>query len=143
LGDRNLERAPGRGRLSPPVAVEQLTGPAGELPPDLPPFPPHSGDGHVIVGSRLVPHPGDHGGFGPMFDRDSLRPGHGPTSDRGCVIGDSTGQAVGKIGVIRMKGQELDHRPQEVFDVIGLGVFTAFGIGIFPLCVALGGSLGI
>ena len=30
----------------------------------------------MFVGGRLVPHPGDHGGLGPLVDRNSLGPGH-------------------------------------------------------------------
>lgn len=36
------------------------------------------------------------------------------------MIGDSTGQVVGKIGVIRVESQERQDRSQDVFNVIGL-----------------------
>ena len=58
------------------------------------------------------------------------------------MVGDGTCQAVGKIGVVRMKGQERHHRPEEVLDVLGLGFVTASGVGFLLLGETLGGPLG-
>ena len=46
---------------------------------------------------------------------------------------DSTGQPVGEISVILMKGQKRDHRPQEILNVLNLGLLTASGVGFFLL----------
>ena len=58
------------------------------------------------------------------------------------MIGDGPGHPLGEIGVVRMEGQERHDRPEEVLDVLGLGFFTAAGVGLFLLGEALGGSLG-
>ena len=58
------------------------------------------------------------------------------------MVGHGTGQAVGEISVICMKGQEHHHRPKEVFNVLGLGFLTASGVGFLLLGETLGGSLG-
>jgi len=117
-------------------------GAPGQHSSDLSAFALHSGDHHAFVAGRLVAHPGDHSSLGPLLDRDALRPGDCPTTDRRCVIGDGPCQPVGEIGVISMKGQELDHRPQEVFDIFGLGLLTASGVGFLLLGEPLGGPLG-
>lgn len=75
-----------------------------------------------------MPHPGDDGSLGSLLDGDALRPGDGSASYRRGMIRYGTGQALGEISVICMKGQERDHRPQEVFNVLGLGFVTAVGI---------------
>src|SRR5208283_4055418 len=41
-----------------------------------------------------------------------------------------------------MEGQERDDGTVEIFDVLGLDLITASGVGIFAFRVALGGSLG-
>jgi hypothetical protein len=87
-------------------------------------------------------HPGDHGSFGPFVDGDSLRPGHGAAADRRGVVGHGPCQAVGKLGVVRMKGKEGYHRPEEILDVLGPGLLTAAGIGLFLLCETFGGPFG-
>ena len=89
-----------------------------------------------------MPHPGDHGCLGPLLDRDAFRPGNRAAADRRCVIRHGPGHPLGEIGVIPMKAQERDHRPQEVFDVLGLGLVTAAGVGLLLLGEALRGSLG-
>jgi hypothetical protein len=88
-----------------------------------------------------VTHPGDHGSFGSLLDRDALRSSHGAAADWRGMIGDGTGQLLRKIGVYRIECQELDHRPEEVFDVLSLGLLTTAGVGFFPLGVGVGGSL--
>jgi len=129
IGKRRLEKAiaafdgPVKVRwlpfqLNPLIAVKQFLGAAGQHSSDLSALPLHPWDHHAVVAGRLVAHPGDHGSLGSPLHGNALRPGNCPTSDRGCVVGDGTGQPVGEIGVISMKGQELDHRPQEVFDVL-------------------------
>ena len=88
-----------------------------------------------------MPHPGNDGGFGTLFDGDSLRPGDGAASDRGGVIGHGTGQPVGEISVCRMEGEERQHRSIEILDVFGLSFVSASGVGVFAFGVPLGGSL--
>jgi hypothetical protein len=90
-----------------------------------------------------VAHPGNHGSLGSLFDRNAFCPGHCSTSNRGGVIRDSPCHSVGKIGVTRMKGQERPHRPQEVLDVIGLGLVTASGVGLLLFGETLGRSFGV
>ena len=72
-------------------------------------------------------HPGDHGGLGPLLDRDSFRPGDRPAADRRGVLGDGTGQPVGEVGVAGVEGEERHDRPVEVLDVLGLGLLTTPG----------------
>ena len=76
-----------------------------------------------------MPHPGDKGGFSPLLNRDSFRAGHRAAADGCGMVGDGTGQPVGEIGVVGMEGQEIDHRSQEILDVLGLGLVSATGIG--------------
>ena len=139
---RPLERAFSPDRPFSPIPSQQFLGSLGKHPSNLPPFSFDPGDRHRFVSRGLVSHPRNDGGFGTLFDRDSFCPGDGAASDRGGMIGDRTGQLVGKIGMCRMKGEELHHRPVEVFDVFGLGFVPASGIGLFPFGVALGGSFG-
>ena len=99
-------------------------------------------DGHSIVGRGLVSHPGDHGGLGPLFHRDSLRPGDRAAADRRGMIGHSLGQPVSEISVCGMEGQERHDRPVEVLDVHGLGLLSTAGVGFLLLNESFGGSLG-
>lgn len=46
-------------------------------------------DFHSIVGSRLVTHPSDHGGFGSLFDRDPFGSSHRSAANRCCMFCDS------------------------------------------------------
>ena len=116
------ERASFRDRLPTAVAGQQFLRPPGQRAPDLPPFSLDPGNRHAVVAGGLVAQPGDHGGFGTLLDGDAPRPGDGPAADRRGMIGDGTGQAVGVAGV---EGQELQHRPVEVLDVLGLRLLTA------------------
>ena len=43
-----------------------------------------------------MPHPGDHGGFGPLLDGDALRSGDGPAVYRGGMIGHGPCQPLGQ-----------------------------------------------
>jgi hypothetical protein len=90
----------------------------------------------------LVAHPGDDGGFGPLFDGDTLRAGDGAAPDRRCVLGYRTGEPVAENGVVGMESQERHHRPEKIFDVLGLGLITAAGVGLFPFGLSFRGSLG-
>ena len=58
------------------------------------------------------------------------------------MVGHGPCQPVGKIGVVRMKSQERNHRPEEVLDVLGLGLVTAAGVGLLAPGVAVRGPLG-
>jgi hypothetical protein len=90
-----------------------------------------------------MPHPGDHGRFRPLLDRDALRPGHRAAADRRGVLGDGTGQPIGEVGVAGMERQECQDGPVEVLDVLGLGRLTPPGCGLLPSGEALGGPLGL
>ena len=61
-----------------------------------------------------------------------------PLPDRRGVICHSTGQPDGEIGVRGMEGQERHDSPVKVFDVRGLGLLPALGVGLFLLGEALG-----
>ena len=87
-------------RLTTPIPLQQLMGSPGQHSPDLPPFALDPWNHHAIVAGRLVPHPGDHGSFGPLLDRNALRPGDGAAPDRRGMIGHGPCHPVGKIGVI-------------------------------------------
>ena len=50
--------------------------------------------------------PGNDGGFGSLFKRDSLRPGDGAAADWSGMIGDGMGQPVGDIGMGWMESRE-------------------------------------
>src|SRR4051812_14300255 len=79
---RPLERAVLPDRLSTAIPLQQLVGPPGEHPAALPPLPLDPRDRHAVVTGGPVPHPGDHGGLGPLLDGDSLRPGDRAAPDR-------------------------------------------------------------
>jgi len=57
------------------------------------------------------------------------------------MIGDCSCNSVDEIGVVFMKGQEADHGPQEILDVLGLGLHTSPSIGFLAFGEALSGSL--
>jgi len=61
----------------------------------------------LVIGGRLVPHPGDDGGLGPLVARNARGPGHGAAADRRSVCGYSVGQLLGKVGIGRCEGQEV------------------------------------
>jgi hypothetical protein len=90
----------------------------------------------------LVAHPSDHGSFGPLLDGNSLRPGNRPTSDRRCMTGDGLCDLAGEIRVIGVEGQERQHCPLKVFNILGLGLLSATNIGFFPLGMPFCGSFG-
>jgi hypothetical protein len=83
-----------------------------------------------------VAHPGDHGGLGPLLDRDTLRAGDDTAPDQRGVGGHGPCQAVGEGSVAGMEGQERQHRPEEVFNVPGLSLVPAAGVGLLALGVA-------
>ena len=58
------------------------------------------------------------------------------------MICDSTGQAVGEISVISMKGQERHDRSVEIFNILGLGLLSTANVGFLLLGETFGGSLG-
>ena len=58
------------------------------------------------------------------------------------MIGHDTSEPVSKIRIAGMEGEERHDGTGEVFDVKLLGLFPSFGIGLFALGEALGGSLG-
>jgi len=72
-------------RLAPAIPAQQLLGSPGKHPSSLPSFAFDPGDHHRIVGGGLVPQPRNDGGFGPLFDRNSFRPGDGAAADRSSV----------------------------------------------------------
>jgi hypothetical protein len=89
-----------------------------------------------------MPHPGDDGGLRPLFDGDSLGSSDRAAADGRGVIGNRLGEPLGEFGVARMKGEETDHGPGEVFDVCLLRLFPSLGIGFPAFGEARSGSLG-
>ena len=132
-GQRPLQRTIFTDRLSSAVTFEQLMGPPGMHPTYLSPFAFQSGNHHALVACRLMPHPGNGGGFRSLLNRDTLCSGDRATADRRGMIGDCSCHSVGKIGVFLVKAEERDHRTQKVFHVLGLGFVAGSGIGL-PSC---------
>jgi hypothetical protein len=87
-GKRRLQRTSITNRLSTTIAFQQFVGAPGQHSSDFPPLPLHPGERHRVVSGRLVAHPGNYGGFGSLFKRETLRAGDGSTSYRSCMIGD-------------------------------------------------------
>jgi hypothetical protein len=82
-------------------------------PPSLPLDP---GNLHLVVGRRLVPHPGDHGGLGPLVSGCA----HGDVADRRGVPGYGVGQVTARrprsyaagTGAAATDGKRDDVRPR-------------------------------
>ena len=89
-----------------------------------------------------MPHPGNDRRFGSFLDWDSFRSGHGSTADRRRMIGHNASETASKLGMAGMEGEKRPNRFREVFDVLCLDRFTAFGIGHFSFCKALCGPFG-
>jgi hypothetical protein len=131
-----------RDRIATPVAGEQYAGSLGEHPADFPTPPLHAGDLHGVVAGRLVTHPRDHGGFGPAFDRDAFRPGHGAAADGGGVCGDGLGQCLRKFRMTLVKRQERQHGGLEVLGILRLPGIAAFRFALAAARICVGGALG-
>src|SRR6185312_1640745 len=101
---RRLERTLLPDRLTSPIPFQQLLGSSSEHSADFPPLALHPWNHHPIVAGRLVTHPGDDRSFGSLLDRDAFRPGDCAASDWCGVVRDCTGEPVGEIGVILVKG---------------------------------------
>lgn len=114
----------------------------GQHPPHLTPFPFNSWNHHAIVAGRLMAHPSDYSGFGPLFDWNAFRPSHGSTSNRRGVIGDGTSKPLAQFSVGRMEVEEGHDCPKEILDVLGLDVLSPLGIRRSAFGVGLSGSLG-
>ncbi len=140
---RPPERATLGGRPPTAIAVQQLVGAPGQHPTDLPPLALDPRDRHVVVARGPVPHPGDHGGFSPLLDRDASCPGDRAAADRRGVLGDGPCQPVGESDVTGVERQECRDGPVEVLDVLGLGLPTPPGCGLLTPGVDLGGALGL
>jgi hypothetical protein len=123
--------------------MKQFLGALGQHSPYLSSLPLYPWNHHAVVSCRFVAHPGDHSSFGTFLNRDSLRPSHCFTSDRRGVIGNGTGQLVGEIGMVCMKGQEGDDGSKEIFNLLSLSLLSAADIGFLLLCETLGGSFGL
>ncbi len=87
-------------------------------------------------------HPYDYRRLGPLLDRDALRAGDGASANRGRMVRDGTGQTDGKRGVSFVKSQERQDRPEEIFNVHGLGLLSTANVGFLLLGVPLSGALG-
>jgi hypothetical protein len=108
----------------------------------------------VVVTDEDIPRIAGHVGMGPdefiaaylerdeeedhyrVRKTDALRPGHSAAPYRRGVVGHGPCQAVGKLGVARVKRQERHHRREEVLDVLGLGLVAAAGVGLLAPRVA-------
>ena len=120
------------------IAGKQFFRPLCEHPPHFTTFALDAWDHHRVVAGRVVPHPSDDRGLGPLLDWNAFCSSDRSASDGSGVIGHRLRQAATEIGVTRMKGEEIDDRRGEVLDVFGLGLFPSFGVGLFSLCEALG-----
>lgn len=129
-------------RFSPTIPGQQFFRPLRQQSPHFPPFTFRPRDGHGVVGGRLVAHPCDHGGFGPLFYGDAFCPSHRATSDRRGVIGDGMCEALSEIGVVGVEIEKGHDCAEEVFNVLDLDVLTAASVGGPALCIAFGGPLG-
>ncbi len=88
-----------------------------------------------------MPHPGKHGSFCPLLDRNALGSRDRAAANRRGMIGDGSCDSVAKIGIIFMKRQEAGHGPKEIFDVLGLGLHTSASIGFLTFGETISGSL--
>ena len=97
---RPLQWTPIPDRRSTAIALQQLVGAPGQHSSDFSALASDPWNHHTIVAGCLVAHPGDHGGFGSLFDRDALGPSYGAAPDRRGMIGDGPCHLFGEIGVI-------------------------------------------
>ena len=139
---RPLQRTLLADRLAPPIPLQELLGPLRQHPADFPALALHPWDHGRVVSGRLMPHPGDDGGFGSLFDGDALPPCDRAAPHGRCMGGDGLRQPVGEIGVCVVECQERHYRPVEVLDVLGLDLLTASGVRFLLLGEPFGGSLG-
>jgi hypothetical protein len=87
-----------------------------------------------------VSHPGNHGGFGPLFHWDSLGSSHGSAADWSCVFRHGTSELLSQFGVVGMEVEKRHDSAEEVLYVCSLGVFSTASIGRFSLGVSVRGS---
>lgn len=107
--------------LALPVRPKQLLGTLGEHAAHLPTLALHASNLHRVVGCRLVPHPGDDGGFHATLKWDSLGAGYGAAADGRGMIGHGRRECVGEAGVPFMKTQKRQDSPTEILDIFLLG----------------------
>jgi hypothetical protein len=137
IHQRVQERASLCHRLPSTIPDQQLLRPPGQHSPELTLLSLYPGNHHTLVPGLLVAHPGDHGSFGSLLDRDGFGSGNRTTPDQGGTIGDGPCKLVGEFGVVGMKSQERQHRTEKVLDVLGLGLVKAVGVGYLPrTCLA-------
>ena len=89
-----------------------------------------------------MPHPGDNGSFGALFNGDAFRAGHGPAANRRGMFGDSSRQSMRQLMVRRMEVKKLYNRPRKVLDVLALQLFPTDVRRLLPFGVRLRGSFG-
>lgn len=89
-----------------------------------------------------MPHPGNHGSFSPLSDRNTFCPSDSAAPNRRGMIGNGLGKPLGEVSMVGMEGKERQHGFCEVFDVSLLDLLTSLGIGFFAFGEAFGGSLG-
>ena len=110
---------------------EQLPGPGCQHPPNFPSLTPNSWNHQIVVSRRLVTHPGNHRGLGPLLDRDSFGPGN-CTASHGCRMQcHCLGQLFRQFRIARIKRQKRDNRSVKVFDVFRLNFFSSSGVPFF------------
>lgn len=129
-------------RVTAAITVQQSLGTPGQHPPHFPTPALGSGDFHIVIAGGLVSHPGDHGGFGAISDRNPAGTGNGAAADRRGVSGDGVGQPPGEFRVFGVKVEELQYGGLKILDVFGLCLVSPFGVGGPASGVAFGGAFG-
>ena len=110
---------------------EQLPGPGCQYPPNFPSLTPNSWNHQIVVSRRLVTHPGNHRGLGPLLDRDPFGPGNCTASHGRRMQCHCLGQLFRQFRIARIKRQKRDNRSVKVFDVFRLNFFPSSGVPFF------------
>ncbi len=91
-----IQRAVLGGGLTAPIPRQQFFGSRREHSADFAPLAFNPGNDDAVVAGRLMPHPGDDGGFGPLLNRDAFRSGDRAATDRRGVVRDGCWPAAGQ-----------------------------------------------
>lgn len=91
----------------------------------------------------MVPHPGDHGRFGPLLDRNALGSSDRAAADGRGMIGDGPSHSLCQVRVLGMEVEEGHDRGIEVFDVLGLSFLSSPSITCSAFRVRIGRSFSL